>query len=357
MNQMLRLVALGLVLAVAVLPVTGRGTSAAGATPGVGCPTTAPAANADLVRQWYEVGWNQPDFSVVGGLLAEDVTFALGDRPGAEPVGADAAVARIRELRTVDFPDIRVTVEATVAQGDLVAVRLLSTGTHSDALEEHPDFTTEPTGTSVTWSGIAMYRIACGRIAEGWGSEDTYGLLQQVGAIATAGGGTPPAVAIPTVPGAGVDATPADCRVTTPEENAALVERVYDEVWNGRDLDILDDLYAPDHVLHTANRHTVVGDDGERAVVAALLREWPDYQVPIDAIVAEGDLVAVRYTGTGTEEGASERFGVSADGRQITVDGMAIYRVACGRIAETWRNHDELDLYRQVTGGTATPAP
>jgi len=72
-------------------------------------------------------------------------------------------------------------------------------------------------------------------------------------------------------------------------------------------------------------------------------------------VVAEGDLVAVRWTATGTHQG--EHLGVAATGRRVTMAGMAFYRVACGQIAEAWSLRDTEDLRRQITEGiAATPA-
>ncbi len=92
-----------------------------------------------------------------------------------------------------------------------------------------------------------------------------------------------------------------------------------------------------------------------RTISGAPLQDaFPDLRTTVEAVVAEGDLVAVRWTATGTHRG--EHLGVAASGRRVTMADMAFYRIACGQIAEAWSLRDTQDLYRQLTGAAATPA-
>ena len=175
------------------------------------------------------------------------------------------------------------------------------------------------------------------------------GALVAAGALAPGRPG--PAAARQASPGAA--ATP--CPATTEEENAAIVRRRYDEVLSGHNLAVVDELHAEDYAFHPSSGGTAVaGDEAEAARLAELLADFPDLRATIEAIVAEGDLVAVRWAATGTHRG--EHLGVAATGRRVTMAGMAFHRVACGQIAETWSIRDAPDLLRQLTGGAATPA-
>lgn len=78
-----------------------------------------------------------------------------------------------------------VTVEDLIAEGDKVAARVTTRGTHTGELMGLP-----PTGRRVEWSGISMTRHADGRIAEQWGEFDALGLLQQLGADALSASGS-----------------------------------------------------------------------------------------------------------------------------------------------------------------------
>jgi steroid delta-isomerase-like uncharacterized protein len=80
------------------------------------------------------------------------------------------------------FPDVAVTVEDLLAEGDEVAVRWTWRGT-----QQGPFLGIPPTGEAVTGSGIGLFRIVNGRIVEDFVQEDTFGLLQQLGAIPAPG--------------------------------------------------------------------------------------------------------------------------------------------------------------------------
>jgi predicted ester cyclase len=82
------------------------------------------------------------------------------------------------ELNRAAFPDMRITVEDQVADGDRVATRWTATMTHSGKLGS-----AEPTGKKIEMRGITIERFEDGRVVESWRSMDTLGLLRQIGAI------------------------------------------------------------------------------------------------------------------------------------------------------------------------------
>jgi predicted ester cyclase len=73
------------------------------------------------------------------------------------------------------FPDLQITVEDMVAEGDKVAVRWRLRATHQGEFMGIP-----PTGNQVTMTGIDINRLEGGRLVERWGNEDMLGLLQQL---------------------------------------------------------------------------------------------------------------------------------------------------------------------------------
>ncbi len=157
-------------------------------------------------------------------------------------------------------------------------------------------------------------------------------------------------------PAAASQATPAagdgDCPATTPEENAAVVERYWAEVWSGGDTS-LDGLFAEDEVHHWGVGGPTVGHAEYHERMAPFLAAFPDFAIRPDQIVANGDLVASSWTATGTHEG--EWMGIPATGRQIEYAGMNMFRFECGLIAESWGSADHLGLLRQI-GGLPDPA-
>jgi predicted ester cyclase len=75
------------------------------------------------------------------------------------------------------FPDLRVTVEEVIAEGDLTAARLSVTGTH-----EGDHLGVAPTGRRVSFTGMTFTRWRDGKIVEGWNNVDIPGLMKQIGA-------------------------------------------------------------------------------------------------------------------------------------------------------------------------------
>ena len=146
--------------------------SAAGATP---CLATGVEENKELVRRYWAEVWRPGGEAVVAELLAPDERHHWGF--GDDTVGHEAFTERLRGFLAA-FPDIRFTVEQIVGEGDLVVSRWTATGTQTGHF-----FDIAPTGTAVEWTGINVFRIACGRIAESWGQADHLGLRRQLGAL------------------------------------------------------------------------------------------------------------------------------------------------------------------------------
>jgi steroid delta-isomerase-like uncharacterized protein len=130
-------------------------------------------ANTDLVRRYLNA-FNDRDHETLSELLADGV---VEHGIHEELHGVDEILGFL-DSHFEAFPDYSGTTDAMVAEGDTVAVRYTVSGTHTD---EYRDV--EPTGHTVQWSGMAMYRIEDGRIAEIWIEEDRLGLLEQLEAV------------------------------------------------------------------------------------------------------------------------------------------------------------------------------
>ncbi len=119
--------------------------------------------------------WNRGDSDALDGLIAPDYRFHDPADP-ALPAGPEGAKQQLTAFRTA-FPDLRFTIEAEIAEGDLVVQRLAGTGTHGGAFMGVP-----PTGRPVAFTSIEVMRIEAGKIAEHWDELDALGLLRQLGA-------------------------------------------------------------------------------------------------------------------------------------------------------------------------------
>ena len=136
------------------------------------------------------------------------------------------------------------------------------------------------------------------------------------------------------------------------EANKALERREIEEVWNKHNPDAVDEIYAPDLVNHSAPPGMPNDRAGMKALVGMYLGAFPDLKVTIDFLVAEGDKVVNRYTATGTHTG--ELMGIPATGKRIEMTGIAVVRVAGGKIAELWTESDTMGMMQQLG---VVPAP
>lgn len=126
-----------------------------------------------------------------------------------------------------------------------------------------------------------------------------------------------------------------------------ILKRVAEDVFNGRDLDAIDELFADDYVMHDPNApDDIHGREGFRDYVRTFHDAFPDLEVEqLDQLV-DGDEVATRFVIRGTHEGPL--LGVPATGRQVSVHGTIVSRVQDGRIAEEWTVVDVLGMLQQL---------
>jgi steroid delta-isomerase-like uncharacterized protein len=135
-------------------------------------------------------------------------------------------------------------------------------------------------------------------------------------------------------------------------ENKALVRRAIEEVWNAHNVSAVDDLYAADLANHDPLNPEVTGLGGFKAWVGAVFAAFPDLHVVIDDMVAEGDKVAKAYTLHGTQNGEFQ--GIPPTGKSVAMNGITIYRIADGKIAELTWSYNMLGVMMQLG---AIPAP
>jgi steroid delta-isomerase-like uncharacterized protein len=130
------------------------------------------------------------------------------------------------------------------------------------------------------------------------------------------------------------------------EESKATMHR-YLGVFEQGNIDLLDELLAPDYINHTpATPDLPTGPEGVKGVVSMFRSAMPDLRVVVEDMIAEGDKVATRYTLEGTHEG--ELFGVPPTGQRLSIKSFTAERVSEGKIREHWRVSDNLDMMQQL---------
>ena len=131
------------------------------------------------------------------------------------------------------------------------------------------------------------------------------------------------------------------------EENKAVSRRVAEEVFNGGNVDLADELYAPDYVLHDPSLpEDLHGPEGIKRYAAMTLGAFPDIRVAVEDQVAEGDKVVSRWTATGTHTG--DLMGIPPTGRRVDISGVTINRFSGGKIVEDWYQSDDLGMMQQL---------
>lgn len=136
------------------------------------------------------------------------------------------------------------------------------------------------------------------------------------------------------------------------EENKTVVRRLFEEVVNGADLDVIDELATEDIVTHTPVPGISPDREGFRQFLGAYLSAFPKQHTEVDDVISEGALVAVRHTHHVTHGG--ELMGMPPSGKEATVAGIEIFRLSDGKISEMWHHDDMLGLMQQLG---AVPAP
>jgi steroid delta-isomerase-like uncharacterized protein len=123
-------------------------------------------------RGWEAV--SRGDLDALDEVYAPDLVWHEPD----EDIRGIEAAKRFVAMYLSAFPDISITVEDAIAEGDKVVTRWTARGTHRGEL-----LGIAPTEERITVTGITVHRVQDGRIVEEWESPDNLGLLQQVGAI------------------------------------------------------------------------------------------------------------------------------------------------------------------------------
>lgn len=134
---------------------------------------------------------------------------------------------------------------------------------------------------------------------------------------------------------------------TTERDNEDHARRFNEAVWGRYDFEAIDDLVAEDFVgYNPALPEPVRGPDGVREVAETLHAAFPDCEVELEQVIAEGDWLAQRITATGTHEG--EFMGIEPTGNRVELAGMNITRFEDGKWAEGYELWDMFGLLRQL---------
>lgn len=131
--------------------------------------------------------------------------------------------------------------------------------------------------------------------------------------------------------------------------------RIFEELWNLKRRDVIDDVISPDYVHHDPQAADIPpGIDGCKKFVDRYMVAFPDLQMEVEDEIVSGDRIVTRWTATGTQTG--ELPGCPPTGARISIEGITIARLRDGKIVEAWNNWDALGLTRQLARGSGQAA-
>ena len=132
-----------------------------------------------------------------------------------------------------------------------------------------------------------------------------------------------------------------------PTDNKAIVRRLYEEVWNKRRLDVVEELISPSHALNDPIvSGSQTGPELYKRRVVEFTASFPDLGFTIEDMIAEKGKVVVCWTISGTHKG--EFTDIPATGKKVSLEGITIHHITNGKILDSYARWDALGLMRKL---------
>ena len=279
--------------------------------------------NKAIARRYFIEIMNMGSEQATDELLSPDFVFTLATHP--EPYrGPDGFKTLVNMLHSA-FPDFYINVQDMVAQGDSVVTRWRGGGSHTGGPLHTVEGDIPASGRRFEIDGMTWHRMQAGKIVESLASEDTIGLLLQLGVL-------PHQQSQPEA---------------SPEANITLVHRYFDEVMNAGRLDVIEEITDPNFAFIIPTQpEPFRGHEGFKGFVMYLRNAFPDIQFTIDREAAEGNKVAARWKISATHKG--EFLGAPATGHHVEDYGIDIFTILNGKILTVHVNENDFGLMKQL---------
>ena len=137
------------------------------------------------------------------------------------------------------------------------------------------------------------------------------------------------------------------------EASKAVVSRLFDEVFNQGNMDVIDEIVAPKFLHFTAGQVDAEGSEGYKELIGMFRTAFPDLNVAVEDMVAKGDMVTVRLTYTGTHKGNLRD--ISPTDAEVIFTGISTFKISDGKIFEGKTEYDVLGVMLQL--GVFEPTP
>ena len=130
-------------------------------------------------------------------------------------------------------------------------------------------------------------------------------------------------------------------------DNKAIIRRFYEEAWNKRRLEVVDELISPSHALNDPIvSGSQTGPELYKRRVVELTTSFPDLRFTIEDIITDKGKVVVSWIISGTHQ--SEFMDIPATGSKILVEGITIHHITSGKILDSYARWDALGLMRKL---------
>ena len=130
------------------------------------------------------------------------------------------------------------------------------------------------------------------------------------------------------------------------EENKTVVRRLFEEIYNGGNLELADELLDANYVGHNPIPGQPPRVEGFKWAMMRLREAFPDFHVTIEDLIADEYKVVARLMARGTQRGSF--MGLSVTNKSATWVGIRIFRLVNGKIVEHWGVWDSLGMMQQL---------
>mgnify|MGYP000157664501 CR=1 FL=1 len=132
----------------------------------------------------------------------------------------------------------------------------------------------------------------------------------------------------------------------TPDGMRALVRRQIEELWGRSDPSLIPEMYAEDIIDHNPLPGQTPGHEGLREAIRVFSVAFPDIEMTLHGVLADGDYAVDFWTFRGTHLGDFN--GLPPTGRRVEFNGIDVVKVQEGKIAEIWHVEDMARMLDQL---------
>jgi predicted ester cyclase len=257
---------------------------------------------ANLYRTFEEV-WNKGNWSVIPEVISPD--YDHGNYKG------HGGYKQLVTMYRTAFPDIHITIDQVIGEGDWLAYRFTAQGTFKTRFAD-----VEPTGKKAEWSQWAFTRYKDGKVVTNLPLANILDFYQQVGTA-------PPVFR------------------QEEERNKVTLRRLYDEVWNKGNMSVVAELVSPDY-----DSYGYKGVEGYKQLVINYRTAFPDIHNTINRVIGEGDWLAYEVTTRGTFKG--KLLNIEPTGKEAKWVRAFFSRYKDGKVMTAVAYTDTVEFYQQI---------